>query len=140
MTTREDRRTALLAGRPSISGVPVRDHDIEPTRGLHWVAKLFRVLAGMMVLLMVVQIFLGVTSAVEISYGMLLAEAIRLLIFAGLLWGGSDLVELFVKSHYDLRASRIVLGRLTHLVGDEPGSGTIGSDDRASRGRGDATH
>jgi hypothetical protein len=142
---RDERRAAELSSRSGMTGVPIRDDDIEPTQGLHWIAKLFRVMSGLLFGLMVTQIILGMTSTVAISYGVLFAEAIRLLIFAGLLWGAGDLVDLFVTSHYDLRAARILLGRLTRLlaeppVGGEsrPGAGNPGNDDRA--GRGDATH
>ena len=124
-----------------LAGVPVREDDVEPARGLHWVAKLFRVLSGLLVALMIVQVVLGLTSTIEISYGMLGAEAVRLLIFAGLLWGAGDLADLFVKSHYDLRASRILLARLNRQVSTIPGAGTTPpADDLISRGRGDATH
>ena len=122
----------------TLAGVPVRDDDIEPARGLHSVAILFRIMSGMMALLLVVQVFNGVTSAVPISIGVLIAEATRLLIFAGLLWGAGDLADLFVKSHYDVRATRILLGRLTHIVSQLPGTGEprLGDEDR----RGDAMH
>ena len=124
-----------------LAGVPVREDDVEPARGLHWVAKLFRVLSGLLVALMIVQVVLGLTSTIEISYGMLGAEAVRLLIFAGLLWGAGDLADLFVQSHYDLRASRILLAQLNRQVSTIPGAGTTPpADDLISRGRGDATH
>ena len=110
-----DRRY-LPTNRPVIGNVPVRDDDIELTAGIHWVAKLFRVMSGLLVVLTVLQVSLGLTSAVDISYGVLIAEAVRLVIFAGLLWGAGDLADLFVKSHSDLRASRILLGRLMHLA------------------------
>ncbi len=126
-----ERRVVPLHGRPAVAGVPVRQDDIEPTTGLHWVAVLFRVLAGLLVLLMVVQVTLGLTSTVDLSFGVLFAEAIRLVIFACLLWGAGDLADLFVKSHCDLRASRILLGRLVHLQENPPPDGDV------SRGRGD---
>ena len=99
-----------------IETMPVRDGDIEPATGLHWVAKLCRVMSGLLIVLTIMQVALGLTSTIEISYGVLIAEAIRLVIFAGLLWGAGDLADLFVKSHRDLRAARILLGRLTHLA------------------------
>jgi hypothetical protein len=136
----KERRIARPDGRVALSGVPVRQDDIEPTRGLHWVAKLFRVMAGMLLVLMAIQLFLGISSTVEISYGMLLAEAIRLLIFAGLLWGAGDLVDLFVKSHYDLRAARILLGRLTHVAEEAAGTDIPPGGGRERHPRGDATH
>jgi hypothetical protein len=124
-----------------MAGVPVRDDDVEPTRGLHSVAILFRIMAGLMGLLLVVQIVNGVTSPVPISFGVLVAEATRLIIFAGLLWGAGDLADLFVKSHRDVRATRILLGRLTHLVSQMPGSGEPrASDSDRGASRGDSTH
>lgn len=121
MTPESNRRVTLKPNGHALGGVSVRDRDIEPTASLHWVAKLFRVLSGLLFLLMTLQIVLGLTSAVPISYGVLFAEAVRLLIFAGLLWGAGDLSDLFVKSHHDLRSVRILLSRVAYRLGDEPG-------------------
>ena|SRR5688500_341776 len=117
MTPEQNRRRDMKeAVGPKLVGVPVRDHDIEPVASLHWVAVLFRVMAGLLFFLMVVQIALGLTSAVEISYGVLFAEGVRLLIFAGLLWGAAALADLFVRSHHDMRASRILLARIEYRM------------------------
>lgn len=132
-----NRRTDAAIGTPIIAGVPVRDHDIEPAKGLHSVAMLFRVMAALLGVIIVLQVLNSVTSTVEISYGVLIAEVIRLLIFAGLLWGAGDLADLFVKSHYDLRATRILLGRLEHQDGQRTNGGV---EPESDRGRGDATH
>ena len=138
--TDADRRFMPPDGQ-ALAGVPVRDDDIEPTRGLHSIAILFRIMSGLLMLLAVVQVVNGVSSTVDISYGVLIAEAVRLLIFAGLLWGAGDLAYLFVKSHYDLRATRILLGRLTRMIGQMPESGEPrpGDTDRGAR-REDSTH
>ena len=137
--TRDAERRTLL-GAPALAGVPVRDDDIDSANGLYWVAKLFRVMSCVLLLLMAVQVFNGITSTVEMSYGVMAAEAMRLLIFAGLLWGAGDLADLFVKSHHDLRATRILIGRLTHLVGQQSAVGEAPPGDNPRRGRGDATH
>jgi hypothetical protein len=121
MTPEPNRRVTLKPNGRALGGMSVRDRDIEPTASLHWVAKLFRVLSGLLFVLMALQIVLGLTSAVPISYGVLFAEAVRLLIFAGLLWGAGDLSDLFVKSHHDLRSVRILLARVAYRMGDEPG-------------------
>jgi len=118
--------------------MPVRADDIEPVRGLHWVAKLFRVLAGLLAVIIVLQIVNGVTSTVDISYGVLIAEVIRLLVFAGLLWGAGDLADLFVQSHHDLRSARILLARLAHQ--EEPANHTHPDAKGPGRTHGDATH
>ena len=126
------------AGRPVLSGVPVREDDIETVAGLHWVAWLLRGLAVLLFLLMIVQIALGVTSTVDISYGILFAEAVRLLIFAGLLWGAGALADLFVKSHHDLRATRVLLARIAYRLREQSGEGSTSTPDRLERGRDDA--
>ena len=122
MTNEENRRRLPndKPTRPHLVGVPVRDHDVEPIAGLHWVAVLFRVMAILLFLLMVAQLALGLSSTVDLSYGVLFAEAIRLLIFAGLLWGFAALADLFVKSHHDMRASRILLARIAYRLREDP--------------------
>ena len=125
--TRNDgeRRVVVYRDRPTIAGVPVRADDVEPTKGLHSIAILFRVLAGLLGVIIVLQILNTIASPLEFSYGALIAESIRLAIFAGLLWGAGELADLFVKSHHDLRSIRILLARLTHQDigdrGDRPG-------------------
>lgn len=124
MTTDNNRRrTADPNGTPrpttTLAGVPVREDDIETTMGLHWVAWLFRAMAVLLFLLLIAQVALGLTSTVEISYGVLFAEAVRLLIFAGLLWGAGALADLFVRSHHDLRATRVLLARIAYRLRED---------------------
>ena len=123
-----ERRGVTPRHRPILAGVPVRADDIEPTRGLHSIAILFRVLAGLLGLIIVLQIANSVTSVERISYGMLLAELIRLAVFAGLLWAAGELADLFVTSHHDLRSIRILLARLNRQASDDT------TRERADRG------
>jgi hypothetical protein len=132
-----ERRTPPPA-KPAIEGVPVREDDIESTGGIHWVAGLFRVLSVVLLLLMIVQVALGVSGTVGISYGVLVGEAIRLTIYAALLWGGGDLANLFVQSHRDLRATRILVARLAYLAtqqltGDQRAPGRDDAEIRRGR-------
>lgn len=106
---------------PSLAGVPVREDDVESTLGLRWIAVLFRGLAVLVFALMVMQLLFGLASPVEPSYGLLVAEAIRMLILACLLWAAGALAELFVRSHHDLRATRVLLARIAHRLDREPG-------------------
>ena len=139
MTSEHNRRRTPQKEQvdgPKLVGVPVRDEDIETTVSIHWVAVLFRVMAGLLFLLMVMQIALGVTSAVDISYGVLFAEAVRLMIFAGLLWAAGALSDLFVKSHHDLRATRILVARAAYRLREDSHAAppteagrTLGPDD-----------
>jgi hypothetical protein len=102
--------------RPNLAGVPVREEDIEPVKGIRTIAVLFRGMAVLLLALMVLQLTLAFTSAVPISPGVAIADAVRLIIFAGLLWGVGDIAVLWVKSHYDLRATRILMARTSYMV------------------------
>jgi hypothetical protein len=102
--------------RPNIGGVTVREDDIEPVKGLRSIAILFRGMAIALLVLMVLQVIFAVTSTVPLSIGVVSAESMRLIIFSGLLWGGGDLAVLLVKSHYDLRATRILMARMAYMM------------------------
>lgn len=114
-STATDERLKI-ENRPSIEGVPVREDDIEPVKAIRAIAWLFRGMAIVLLVLMVLQVFFAVTSTVPLSVGVVTAEAVRLIIFGGLLWGAGDLAVLFVKSHYDLRATRILTARIEYLL------------------------
>ena len=127
MNIEENRRRPPDAGtaarRSAIAGVPVREDDIVPTLGLRWVARLFRGLAVLVFVLMVLQLALGLTSPVDLSYGVLFAEAVRMLILACVLWAAGALADLFVRSSDDLRATRVLLTRIAGRLredGDRP--------------------
>jgi hypothetical protein len=102
--------------QPQIAGVHVREDDIEPVKGLRTIAVIFRGMAILLLVLMVLQVTFAITSTVPLSPGVVTADAVRLMIFAGLLWGAGDLAVLFVKSHYDLRATRILTARMTAML------------------------
>lgn len=38
------------------------------------------------------------------------------MVFAGLLWGAGDLANIAIKTHYDIRAARILLARQTYMM------------------------
>src|SRR3954470_18055968 len=111
-----NERSPYLEELPNIDGVIVREEDIEPVKGLRTIAVIFRGLSVILLVLMVLQAFFAATSAVPLSPGVVVADAVRLVIFAGLLWGAGDLAVLFVKSHYDMRATRILIARVAHTL------------------------
>lgn len=100
----------------SLAGMRVREDDVESVRLIRAVVYLFRGMAILLLLLAVLQIFSAVTSTVAVSIGVLSAEVVRLVIFAGLLWGGGDLSVLWVKTHYDIRATRILVARIAYIT------------------------
>jgi hypothetical protein len=96
--------------------LPVRGADLEPQRGIRYVARLFKTIAVLLVLVMIFEIALAAGDPMMPSMGVIVGEAVRLLAFAALLWGGADLAIMLIKSHHDLRATRILLTRQTHML------------------------
>ena len=113
-TVAEHRRESETG--PVLAGIHVREDDIETVKGIRAVAYLFRGMAILMLLLTAVQIISGMTGTVPLSVGVVFAEAVRLIIFAGLLWGAGDLAVLLIKSHYDIRATRILTARVAYML------------------------
>lgn len=99
-----------------MAGVTVRGDDIESDKAIRAIARLFRGMSLLLILLMIVQVIAAVTSTVALSIGVVAANAVRLIIFAGLLWAAGDLAVFAVKSHYDLRATRILMARLEYAI------------------------
>jgi len=90
----------------------VREDDLEPHAGLRYVARLFKVLALLLLLLLVAEVIIGFTQQGGQAVGTLLVEATRLIVFAGLLWGIADIALMLIESNHDLRATRILVGRI----------------------------
>lgn len=89
----------------------VRSNDLEPYVALRYIARLFKVLALMMVILMVGEIFVTVTTE-TFSLADLIGRITQLLVLSGLMWGGGDLTLLGIDAGHDLRVARILLGRI----------------------------
>jgi hypothetical protein len=93
----------------------VRASDMEPYVGLRYLSKLFKLMAVILILLLVAETVTGLIQQGTAALPTLLAEASRLIVLAGLLWGAGDLAILLIDVGHDVRASRILLGReLTH--------------------------
>ena len=94
----------------------VRDEDLEPHAGLRYIARLFKILAILLLLLLIAEIVLGLVQQGQSAIPQLLVEATRLIVFAGLLWGAADMGLMLIESNHDLRATRILVGRLNNRV------------------------
>ena len=90
----------------------VRDEDLEPFAALRYIARLFKLLAILLLLLLVAEVILGFVQAGAAALTNLLVEATRLLVFAGFLWGIGDMALMLIETNHDLRATRILVGRL----------------------------
>lgn len=122
--------------RPLLAGMEVREEDLEPQPGLHFAAKVVRVAA-----VVVLVLALGQFAAWWLDrppggagIGLLVGDTIRLIVVSALLWAANDVIALMVKTHYDIRAGRILLARQTHLMremaaasGDLPRTGPQGA-------------
>ena len=94
----------------------VRDDDLEPHAGLRYIARLFKLLSILLILLLVAEAVLALIQQGQAAIPTLLVEATRLIVFAGLLWGAADLGLMLIESNHDLRATRILVGRLNGRV------------------------
>ena len=103
---------------PAEAAMRVRDSDLEPYVGLGYLSKLFRFIAVFLAILLVAEIATGLVTQGRAAIPTLLAEASRLIVLAGLLWGAGDLAILLIDVGHDVRAARILLGRQVahHMV------------------------
>lgn len=101
-------------------GIPasmsVREEDLEPHAGLRYIARLFKLLSILLILLLVAEVIIGMVQQGNAAIPTLLVEATRLIVFAGLLWGAADMALMLIESNHDLRATRILVGRLNGRV------------------------
>ena len=104
--------------RPVLAGIQVREDDLEPQKGLDIASVVFRVAAGVILVLALVQFGAWWLDrpAGGAGIGLLVGDTIRLIVFAGLLWAAGDLASLAIKTHYDIRAARILLARQTYMM------------------------
>ncbi|HSN69482.1 MAG TPA: hypothetical protein VLV48_09565 [Thermoanaerobaculia bacterium] len=98
------------ANRRDNSGI--RTTDLEPYVTLRYIAKLFKVLAALMVLMLIGEVTTGLITHGTGSIVTLVGEATRFLVLAGLLWAAGDLAVLGIDLGHDIRVSRILLGRI----------------------------
>lgn len=121
--------TARRTDEPTQAAMQVRESDMEPYVGLGYLSKLFRFIAIFLAILLVVEIATGLVAQGQAAIPTLLAEAARLIVLAGLLWGVGDLALLFIDIGHDVRATRILMGRqVAHTVASHPHSNTAGDE------------
>jgi hypothetical protein len=105
---------------PAEGAEGVRAADLEPYITLRYIARLFKVLAVLILLMLVGEIVTGLLIDGSAALLTLIGEGTRLLVMAGLLWAGGDLALLLIDAGHDVRVARILLGRINaqlHTVG-----------------------
>jgi len=98
----------------------VRTEDLEPYITLRYIAKLFKVLAVVMFIMLIAGIVAGISSSEALST--IIGETTYMLVLAGFMWAGGDLTLLVIDAGHDLRVARILLGRINaelHRRADE---------------------
>ena len=90
----------------------VRTEDLEPYVTLRYIARLFKVLAILMAVMMVGEIVTGLFTEGGRAILNLIGETTRLLVISGLLWAAGDITLLLIDAGHDLRVVRILLGRV----------------------------
>lgn len=90
----------------------VRSQDLEPYVTLRYIARLFKVLAVLMVVMLIGEIIAGLSAEAGAALPTLIGEITKMLVLAGLMWGGGDLTLLLIDAGHDLRVARILLGRI----------------------------
>jgi hypothetical protein len=106
-----ERRAADRREGPAVYAT-VRDEDLEPHEGLRYIARLFKVLSIFLILLLIGEVVIGLVQVGAEAIPTLLVEATRLIVFAAFLWGAGDIALMLIESNHDLRAARVLLGRL----------------------------
>jgi hypothetical protein len=98
----------------------VRDEDLQPYVALRYIARLFKVLAALMLVMYAGEVITGVSTAgmTITTLITLLGEGSRTLVFAGLMWAGGDITLLLIDAGHDLRVVRILLGRTNAAMQD----------------------
>jgi hypothetical protein len=103
----------------------VRMDDLEPYVTLRYIARLFKVLAVLMILMMIGEVVTGLVTDAVASLPTLIAEVTQMLVLAGVMWAGGDITILLIDLGHDIRVSRILLGRINaemHRRNDLPPS------------------
>ena len=100
----------------------IRAEDTEPYLALQYVARLFKIAAMVVVVALTAEIVAGVALEGTGAILPLMAEVIRGIVLAAILWGAGDLTMLLIDVGHDVRAARVLLGRISARNDAEPGA------------------
>ena len=103
---------------------PVREDDLEPYVALNYIARLFKILAVLMLILTIAEIIIGIMTQGRAAFPDIIGDVTRLLVLAGLMWAGGDLAILLIDVGHDMRVTRILLGRIDAQLQNKGEEGT----------------
>jgi hypothetical protein len=101
----------------------IRADDTEPYVALQYVARLFKIVAMVVIVALTAEVVMGVVYEGTGALLPLIAEVVKGGVLAAILWGVSDLTLLFIDVGHDVRAARVLLGRLSARAGADAGGG-----------------
>ena len=99
----------------------IRAEDTEPYMALQYVARLFKIAAMVVVVALTAEVIAGVALEGAGAIFPLFAEVIRGIVLAAILWGAGDLTILLIDVGHDVRAARVLLGRISARAAAQPG-------------------
>ena len=91
----------------------IRAEDIEPYFALQYVARLFKIAAMVVIVALTAEVVAGIALEGAGAILPLFAEVIRGIVLAAIMWGVGDLTVLFIDVGHDVRAARVLLGRIS---------------------------
>jgi len=97
----------------------VRTEDLEPYVTLRYIARLFKILAVLMLIMLIGEVITGLMAEGTAALMTLVGEATKMLVIAGLMWGGGDITLLLIDAGHDLRVARILLGRINAALHEQ---------------------
>jgi hypothetical protein len=109
----DDDRTERTRRDPSA----IRAEDTEPYIGLQYVARLFKVVAMVVIVALTAEIVAALVMEGPSALLPLFLELLQGAVLAAVLWGASDLTLLFIDVGHDVRAARVLLGRMSARMG-----------------------
>lgn len=103
----------------------IRAEDTEPYLALQYVARLFKIAAMVVIVALTAEVVAGVALEGAGAILPLFAEVIRGIVLAAILWGAGDLTILLIDVGHDVRAARVLLGRLSARADAGPAEGSF---------------
>lgn len=103
----EDRSEA------AVSPAAIRSDDVEPYLALGYVSRLFKIAAIVVIVAIVAEVIAGIALEGAGALLPLLSEVVQGTVLVAVLWGASDVTVLLIDIGHDIRAARVLLGRLS---------------------------
>jgi hypothetical protein len=118
----------------------IRAEDTEPYIGLQYIARLFKIVAMIVLVAIIAEVVAGLMFEAsseapawpELALN-LLAEVIQGGVLSAMLWGAGDLTLLLIDVGHDVRAGRVLLGRMSARM-NAPDMGNMRRERSAERG------